>query len=147
MGKVREEYITLCRECMGSAPFPYCCKLECGQHEFCRGCTYLNDSNYIDNKMCRKRNEEVKEKIADREVNFGVYQHFKGNLYLVLDIGYDSSDNEEVVIYRALYPDSDGKYRIWVRKKKEFLEKVTVDGKEKSRFCRWKAWSYQYRTY
>ena len=27
-----------CNECMFDAPYVFCCKLECGQHEFCRGC-------------------------------------------------------------------------------------------------------------
>ena len=27
-----------CEECMKDAPYDYCCKLECGEHEFCRGC-------------------------------------------------------------------------------------------------------------
>ena len=25
---------------MEGAPYNYCCKIECGQHEFCRGCKY-----------------------------------------------------------------------------------------------------------
>lgn len=27
-----------CKECMGNAPYNYCCQDECGEHEFCRGC-------------------------------------------------------------------------------------------------------------
>ena len=27
-----------CDECMFDAPYHWCCRLECGQHEFCRGC-------------------------------------------------------------------------------------------------------------
>ena len=27
-----------CDECMHDAPYSYCCKCECGQHEFCSGC-------------------------------------------------------------------------------------------------------------
>lgn len=27
-----------CKECMGNAPYNYCCRDECGEHEFCRGC-------------------------------------------------------------------------------------------------------------
>ena len=27
-----------CEECMKDAPHDYCCELECGEHEFCRGC-------------------------------------------------------------------------------------------------------------
>lgn len=32
--------IKSCKECMEGAPYSYCCKIECGQHEFCRGCKY-----------------------------------------------------------------------------------------------------------
>ena len=27
-----------CEECMKDAPYEYCCKFECGEHEFCREC-------------------------------------------------------------------------------------------------------------
>ncbi len=27
-----------CEECMYDAPYHYCCKCECGEHEFCRNC-------------------------------------------------------------------------------------------------------------
>lgn len=27
-----------CCECMSDAPYDFCCKTECGEHEFCRGC-------------------------------------------------------------------------------------------------------------
>lgn len=33
------DYCTgICKECMKYAPYEYCCKFECGEHEFCRGC-------------------------------------------------------------------------------------------------------------
>ncbi len=31
--------IGTCNDCMSDAPYTYCCKCECGQHEFCRDCT------------------------------------------------------------------------------------------------------------
>ena len=38
-----------------------------------------------------------------RNVEIGkVYRHFKGNKYLVLDIGYDADTLQEKVIYKAL---------------------------------------------
>lgn len=27
-----------CDECMKDAPSPWCCRMECGEHEFCRDC-------------------------------------------------------------------------------------------------------------
>lgn len=35
---VRELLINQCKDCMNDAPYNYCCRMECGQHEFCRGC-------------------------------------------------------------------------------------------------------------
>lgn len=31
-----------CEECMPDSPHDWCCKRECGEHEFCRGCEYWN---------------------------------------------------------------------------------------------------------
>lgn len=58
-----------------------------------------------------------------------IYKHFKGDLYLIVDFGYDSNTLEEVVIYRALYKDN----KLWVRPKSEFLEEVNRNG-QKYRF-------------
>lgn len=30
-----------CKECMNGAPYDYCCKIECGEHEFCKNCEYI----------------------------------------------------------------------------------------------------------
>ena len=50
----------------------------------------------------------------------GVYKHFKGDLYIVVDVAKDSEDKEECVVYRALYGDG----QLWVRKKDMFLSEV-----------------------
>ena len=34
-----------CSECMKGSPYRFCCKDECGEHEFCRGCTYRDNVN------------------------------------------------------------------------------------------------------
>lgn len=64
----------------------------------------------------------------------GVYRHFKGNYYIVEDIGYNSENEEECVIYRALY----GNNKLWIRPLKMFLEEVDhnkyPDVKQKYRF-------------
>ena len=31
-----------CDECMHDAPFQWCCKQECGEHAFCKGCTAIS---------------------------------------------------------------------------------------------------------
>ena len=56
-----------------------------------------------------------------REIKInGIYRHFKGNLYLVVDIAFDSETKEEMVVYRALY----GEKALWVRALKMFLSEV-----------------------
>lgn len=42
---------------------------------------------------------------------YGIYKHFKGNFYLVLDVVNHSETGEELVLYRALY----GEKKLWVR--------------------------------
>ena len=49
-----------------------------------------------------------------------VYKHFKGDYYLLVDIGKDSETLEDIVIYRKLYDDGS----LWVRTKKSFLSEV-----------------------
>lgn len=50
----------------------------------------------------------------------GVYKHFKGDYYLVLDIATHSETNDEYVVYRALY----GENKLYIRPKEMFLEEV-----------------------
>ena len=53
----------------------------------------------------------------------GVYKHFKGDYYLVLDIATHSETNDEYVVYRALY----GENKLYIRPKEMFLEEVDHD--------------------
>ncbi|KJU72506.1 DUF1653 domain-containing protein [Clostridium baratii] len=49
-----------------------------------------------------------------------VVKHFKGKLYLVLDVARHSETMEELVVYKALY----GEFGIFVRPLDMFLSKV-----------------------
>ncbi|MBE7034282.1 MAG: DUF1653 domain-containing protein [Ruminococcaceae bacterium] len=60
----------------------------------------------------------------------GIYRHYKGNLYELVDIVNHSETLEKMVLYRALY----GEKELWVRPISMWDEKVEVDGKEVSRF-------------
>ncbi|MCQ2551113.1 MAG: DUF1653 domain-containing protein [Clostridia bacterium] len=50
----------------------------------------------------------------------GIYKHFKGDYYLLVDVAKDSETGQEMVIYRKLYDDCS----LWVRPKDMFLSEV-----------------------
>lgn len=61
----------------------------------------------------------------------GIYKHFKGNLYHVLDVATHSETGEKLVVYRPMYGDRD----LWVRPIAMFAEIVERDGKNMPRFA------------
>lgn len=62
----------------------------------------------------------------------GLYRHYKGNLYQVLDTVRHSETLEPMTLYRALY----GERGLWVRPAAMFGETVVFDGVEQPRFAR-----------
>lgn len=60
----------------------------------------------------------------------GIYRHFKGNRYELLDIALHSETLEPMVVYRALY----GKGELWVRPASMWDEKVEYNGTVVPRF-------------
>ena len=50
----------------------------------------------------------------------GVYKHFKGDYYIVLDVAENTETGEKLVIYRALYGDN----KLYARPYDMFLSKV-----------------------
>lgn len=50
----------------------------------------------------------------------GIYKHFKGDYYLVVDTALDSETKKEFVVYRRLYGDGS----LWIRPKEMFLSEV-----------------------
>jgi len=60
----------------------------------------------------------------------GVYKHYKGGEYQVVDIAIHSETEELMVVYRPLY----GEQKLWVRPYNMFFEEVFVDGEIIKRF-------------
>ena len=63
-----------------------------------------------------------------------IYKHYKGNLYELIDIVVHSESWEELVLYKALYNNTEWKSQLRVRPKKMFFEDVIIDGITKPRF-------------
>ncbi len=63
-------------------------------------------------------------------IRLGLYKHFKGNMYEVINIATHSENREKYVVYRALYGD----YGLFIRPLDMFLEKIEVNGNIISRF-------------
>ncbi len=64
------------------------------------------------------------------KIKSGLYRHYKGQNYEVLDVACHSETNEYLVVYRALY----GERGLWVRPLSMFVEQVEVDGVSVPRF-------------
>lgn len=61
----------------------------------------------------------------------GVYRHYKGNEYELIDVAVHSETMEEMVVYRALY----GEQRLWVRPAYMWNEEIVLeDGRRVLRF-------------
>lgn len=60
----------------------------------------------------------------------GIYRHFKGNKYQVINIVRHSENQQYMVLYRALYGD----HGLWVRPLQMFIEEIEVEGQKRPRF-------------
>ena len=61
----------------------------------------------------------------------GLYRHYKGMLYEVIDTVRHSETLEPMTLYRALY----GERGLWVRPTAMFNETVVIAGVEQPRFA------------
>ena len=60
----------------------------------------------------------------------GIYRHYKGNRYMVIDVARHSETLEQMVVYKALYGDGG----VWVRPLYMWSETVEKDGVNVPRF-------------
>ena len=66
------------------------------------------------------------------ELKLGVYQHYKGPEYRVLNLVKHSETEETLVYYECLYPNPSGQF--WVRPLLMFQETVVIEGQTLPRF-------------
>ena len=59
-----------------------------------------------------------------------LYEHYKGLRYKIIGVARHSETLEELVVYQALYGDSE----IWVRPLNMFLENIVINGQLQPRF-------------
>lgn len=70
-----------------------------------------------------------------RELEKGIYEHYKGKRYELLGEAIDSETLQEMVIYKAQYNSEEfGENATWVRPKKMFFEEIEVEGVKIPRF-------------
>lgn len=62
----------------------------------------------------------------------GIYQHYKGDKYLVLALAKHSETLEDMVVYVSLYDNPES--QVWVRPANMFFGTVVRDGKTVPRF-------------
>ena len=62
----------------------------------------------------------------------GLYRHYKGGTYEVIDTVRHSETLEPMTLYRAQY----GKHGLWVRPAAMFNEEVVIDGVRQPRFAK-----------
>ncbi len=67
-------------------------------------------------------------------LKLGLYKHYKGKIYEVIDVATHSETLDKMVIYKATYqPEGEN---LWVRPLEMFNEIIVVDGKETKRFMK-----------
>lgn len=67
-----------------------------------------------------------------KKITAGLYQHYKGPQYQVIEVAQHSETLEHLVVYRALY----GEYGLWVRPLEMFAEVIEYEGQSVERFRR-----------
>lgn len=68
--------------------------------------------------------------MSNKPIVRGIYRHYKGNLYEVLEIATHSETAEKLVVYRALYGD----FGVWVRPLAMFAQSVQHNNQTVPRF-------------
>lgn len=68
------------------------------------------------------------------QIKKGLYEHYKGKRYEVLDFAVHTETQEPMVIYKALYKGDFPEGTLWARPLAMFIENVTINGRTVPRF-------------
>lgn len=120
-----------CNDCMEGAPYKFCCKLECREHEFCRNCSYISK-----NKHCpyTHRTEQMlqysKEELNNKSIDWSTVKPLPpvedNNLIPIEKVMDDMYSNSWIAssardYYFIHYATEDEKEEIRKQEKMEFL--------------------------
>lgn len=73
--------------------------------------------------------------MATEGLKKGIYEHYKGKRYEVLDEVTHSETGEPMVLYKMLYATTDyPEGSLWVRPKAMFFENIVVEERSVPRF-------------
>jgi hypothetical protein len=64
------------------------------------------------------------------DVSKGIYRHYEGEEYEVVEVGTHTESNERLVVYKL----SHGSDEVWIKPVDLFLETVQVEDETKPRF-------------
>ena len=64
------------------------------------------------------------------EIKYGIYRHYKGNVYEVIALARHSETLEDMVIYR----DVNVPEKVWARPASMWNDEIELDGKTVKRF-------------
>ena len=68
------------------------------------------------------------------ELQKGIYEHYKGKRYEVVDVARHSETLELLVVYKALYQGEFPEGSLWVRPLAMFQENIMVNDRSVPRF-------------
>jgi len=64
------------------------------------------------------------------DIKYGIYRHYKGNVYEVIALARHSETLEDMVIYR----DVNAPEKVWARPASMWNDEIELDGKTVKRF-------------
>lgn len=77
---------------------------------------------------------KVKNMGEEPELERGLYRHYKGGVYDVLDVACHSETLEWYVVYQSHERKAQGLPSVWIRPYSMFVEKVEINGEMRPRF-------------